>query len=53
VVAGSFLLGAALGTGIGAIKGAEHWQSLTIQTYVAVRRSRDRVILGLAIPFGG
>jgi hypothetical protein len=51
VVAGSFIIGAALGAGIGAIKGAEHWDSLTIQTYVAVRPSRDGVTLVLAIPF--
>jgi hypothetical protein len=51
VVAGGFLAGALLGTGIGAIKGAEHWERLTIQTHVALRRSRDGLTLALTIPF--
>ena len=51
VVAGGFMTGAMLGAGIGALKGAEHWERLTIQTYVALRRSRDGLTLALAIPF--
>lgn len=51
VVAGGFVAGAALGAGIGAIKGAEHWDRLTIPTYVAVQSSRTRVTFALTIPF--
>ncbi len=52
VVAGSFLAGAALGAGIGAIKGAEHWEHLTIPvTYVAVRPSGAGLALELAVRF--
>lgn len=53
VVAGSLMLGTALGTGIGAIKGAERWERLTVHTVVVVRPSRDGLMVTLAIPFGG
>ena len=51
VVAGGFVTGAVLGAGIGAIKGVEHWERLTIPTYVALRRSRDGLMLAVTIPF--
>ena len=51
VVAGGFMTGALLGAGIGAIKGAEHWERLTIPARVVVRRSHDGLTLGLAIAF--
>jgi hypothetical protein len=51
LVAASFITGAALGAGIGAIVGAEHWDRLTIPAHVTVRQSRERLTLALAIPF--
>jgi len=51
VVAGGFMAGAALGAGIGAIKGAEHWERLTIPTYVAVRPSRAGLALVVSVQF--
>ena len=53
VVAGSLMIGTALGAGIGAIKGAERWERLTLHTFIAVRPSRDGLVLRLAIPLGG
>jgi hypothetical protein len=51
VVAGSFVTGAMLGAGIGALKGAEHWERLTTQTPIALRPRRGGVTLALTIPF--
>jgi hypothetical protein len=51
VVVSGFVTGAVLGAGIGAIKGVEHWERLTIPTYVAVRPSRAGVTLMVAVPF--
>ena len=51
VVAGGFMAGAALGAGVGAIKGAKHWEHLTIPAYVAVQPSRTGVTFALIIPF--
>ena len=51
VVAGAYMAGAMLGAGIGAIKGAEHWESLTIQPYVALRPRRDGLTLVVGILF--
>jgi ribosomal protein S12 methylthiotransferase accessory factor YcaO len=51
VVAGGFMTGAVLGAGIGAIAGVEHWERLTIPTYVAVRPSRAGLALVVAVQF--
>jgi len=51
IVAASFMTGAALGASIGAILGAEHWERLTIPTYVAVRPSRAGLALVVAVQF--
>ena len=51
VVAGGFMTGAVLGAAIGAIMGAEQWERLTIQRYVALRPRRDGLMLALTIPF--
>ena len=51
VVAGGFMTGAVLGAAIGAIMGAEQWERLTIQRYVALRPRRDGLTLALTIPF--
>ena len=51
VVAASFITGAMLGTGIGAIVGAEHWERLTIPAQVALRPSRAGLAVVVAIPF--
>jgi len=51
VAAGGFMTGAALGAGIGAIAGVEHWESLTIPTYVTVRPSRAGLALVVAVQF--
>ena len=51
VVAGGFVAGAGLGAGIGAIKGAERWERLTLQPYVVLRPRRDAFTLVLAVPF--
>jgi hypothetical protein len=51
VVAGGLMTGAALGAGIGAIKGVEHWERLTIPTYVATRPSRAGRALVVTVPF--
>ena len=51
VVAGGLLTGAMLGAGIGAIKGAEHWQRLTIPARVVVRRTSEGLTLVLALSF--
>jgi hypothetical protein len=45
------MAGAALGAGVGAIKGAKHWEHLTIPAYVAVQPSRTGVTFALIIPF--
>ena len=51
VVAGGFMTGALVGAGIGALKGSEHWERLTLQPHVALRPRRDGVTLVLAVPF--
>ena len=51
VAAGGLISGAVLGAGIGAIMGVEHWERLTIPTYVAVRPTRTGVVLTLTMPF--
>jgi hypothetical protein len=51
VVAGGLVTGAVIGTGIGAIAGVEHWDRLTIPTFVAVRPSRVGLALVVAMPF--
>jgi ribosomal protein S12 methylthiotransferase accessory factor YcaO len=45
------MTGAVLGAGIGAIAGVEHWERLTIPTYVAVRPSRAGLALVVAVQF--
>ncbi len=51
IVAASFMTGAALGASIGAILGAEHWERLTIPTYVTVRPSRTGLALAVVVQF--
>jgi hypothetical protein len=50
-VAASFMTGAMLGAGIGAMVGAEHWQRLTIPAQVAVRPSHAGWALVVGISF--
>jgi len=51
IVAVSFMTGAALGASIGAIMGVEHWERLTMPTYVAVQPSRAGLALVVTVQF--
>jgi hypothetical protein len=51
VVVGGLVTGGVIGTGMGAIAGVEHWDRLTIPTFVAVRPSRVGLALVVAMSF--